>query len=370
MVVNGYNSDDYRYFEDSKTKKITKVRNEDMWRYLFKHSFLLDIFNVSEDFEFKKYPVDKTFDFNEYMKMQDDIVFKYTQYFYAHFAEGEVLPLTDWIKSKITSPQLINRFTGATINSYNKERLQYVEDDELSVMSKVLKLGDGSDNESGSLLESFKENTPAFLFNSEIKFLIPYESGEKWSLTNKDILVLFVEQEELKYFLEAREIIGKEKEKLFYEEYKDNIPNTKIKFYRVKDGVVIPNFHVYLGVYGDEPIQFREKYDFDSFPVSGFHKGVCEYNQNNFNSDGTVKNFFVEYGDCFTLDDEKEFLKIADRMSFEEANKCYYEDRIAILRHKQEQEAVKYVKEHKSRYYKGTNRLLTPLEFMIKPKVK
>ena len=86
MVINGYNSDDYRYFEDSKTKKITKIRNEDMWRYLFKHSFLLDIFNVSEDFEFKKYPVDKTFDFNEYMKIQDDIVFKYTQYFYAHFA--------------------------------------------------------------------------------------------------------------------------------------------------------------------------------------------------------------------------------------------------------------------------------------------
>lgn len=342
MVINGYNSDDYRYFEDSKTKKIIRVRNDNMWRYLFKHSFLLDIFSASEDFEFKKYPIDKAFDFNEYMKMQDDIVFKYTQYFYAHFTEGDVLPLTEWIKSKINSTQLISRFTGTTIDSYNKERLQYVEGDELSVMSKVQQLGDGSNNESGSLLESFKENTPAFLFNSSIKFLIPYKKGEVWKFTNNDFLVLFVDQAELKYFLEAREIVGKEKEKIFEEEYKDNILNTTIRYYKVKDGVAIDD------------------------SVCGVYKEVCKYNQNNFNSDGTIKTFFVEYGDYFTLDHEKEILKIADRLSFEEANKCHYEDRIATLRHKQEVAADKYVKEHKSRYYKGTNRLLTPLEFMKK----
>lgn len=98
---------------------------------------------------------------------------------------------------------------------------------------------------------------------------------------------------------------------------------------------------------------------------------LCRHNNNNYRSDGTIEYFYVDYGvgpsDSVA---ENELLKIADCLSQEDAISRYNMDIEATERYKLEQRALEYVKNHKAKYYKGTNRLLTPVEFLQQEEAK
>ena len=67
-------------------------------------------------------------------------------------------------------------------------------------------------------------------------------------------------------------------------------------------------------------------------------------NPNNFNEDGSFKYFYVEFHeDKRDIEMEREILKIADRLSKEEAIVRYKEDLEAYKYHLKEQEAIKSV---------------------------
>ena len=94
-------------------------------------------------------------------------------------------------------------------------------------------------------------------------------------------------------------------------------------------------------------------------------KKICKHNPLNFNEDGSVKYFYIEYRDSLlNIAAEEELAKIATPLSREEAIEKYKEDIIAEEKYRLEQEAQEYVRTHKARYNKGSNRLLTPIEFM------
>ena len=187
-----------------------------------------------------------------------------------------------------------------------------------------------------------------YKFNRGISFTLPFKAGEKWNLTeNIGLLFLMINQDFVKLTYECDEILGKEKEEIFYEQYKDNVPNTTTRYYKLKDDIKVKtSFELY------------NMFDDNNF-------AICKYNKNNYDKDGNIRYFYVNFYDGNSdIYCENNFLKYAIRLNQDDAIEKDNEDRNAEIQYERELEALEYVKKHISKYKKGTNRNMTPLEFM------
>ena len=318
MQLNGFNSNNYRYFRNKETGKIRKYSNEELKRYLFGRNFTTLLMENMVEYKVKEYPTYMRFDIIEYIKMQDDIVFKYDSYIDLNFREEDFLLVTSWLKSKMESNEIpLHTFllpTGAqSVRQYNLNKIQYIDQSEcLSVidLGKLLPTSLTLTN-----VNHLEKNTIqyAFLFNRPIEFRIPFKKGEIWKLSDIAIAFILLNQKFVDFFFHSEEILGQEKENLFCEEYKDNIPNTTIRYYKIKDEIKINELYELVG---DYLIEKGKNNGFNS-EIARFcgDLRICSYNPNNFNVDGSIKYFYVKYFDeTCDIEMERELLKIADRL--------------------------------------------------------
>ena len=97
MVVNGFDSDNYRYFRHKETGKLYKFKNSSLNRLLFK-SYLQDLN--------KEYPKEKPFDLIEFIKMQDEIVHECDSFNDFKFEANEYCLLTKWLEDRILTKDI------------------------------------------------------------------------------------------------------------------------------------------------------------------------------------------------------------------------------------------------------------------------
>lgn len=378
MIVNGFNSDDYRYFyvnEDIKwntsldeiyfIKKgnIIKIPNSVLFYKLFNNNFYSRVKKNLKDFTLIPYPTDKPFDLFEFLQIQNPLIFDRTYKLNLIFEYGEYCLIDEWFKEKLEDSTLTKFINGtSSIRENNIYELNALYDEEFLYVAgkeKIL-LGDNLNNMldlvKKPLFNGFKSN------GQTVRLAVPYYEGEKWYLTNISIALALLNQDFVKLLLNSTEILGKEKENIFYNEYKDNLQNSNIRYYKIKNNVKVHDYRKLFAEHLDENIVDGYEY----YLVNSLGKILfCEHNENNFNQDGSIKIIAVKYFNCCTNTlVEKEIFKIADRLEYKEAVKKYEEDLKAQAYFEKQKEAEKYVLEHQNRYNKGTNRLLTPLEFM------
>ena len=342
MIVNGFNSDDYRYFKNKKTGKLYKFKNSSLNQLLFK-TYIHDL-NT-------EYPKDKLFDLIEFIKMQPPITFDADGYEDFHFKTDEYCLMTEWLEDRIFAKNIPIHLlftTSETIKAHNLDKLSQIDDSEkidinsIEFSNFLITLSSINNKFSLSNLKRM------YKFNRGICFRLPFKQGEKWDLSkNIGLLFLIVNHNFVKLIYDCDEILGKEKEKIFYEQYKDNIPNTTLKYYKLNDNVKVKTPFELYNLYADVNICF------------------CQYNKNNYDADGNIRYFYIKfYNTNNDLSHENNILQYATRLCQEDAIKNYTEDLEAEKLHKRELEALEYVKKHISKYKKGTNRNMTPLEFM------
>lgn len=139
MVVNVFDSDNYRYFRNKETGKITKYSSEALEIVLFSENFKSRLREYAYEYEIKPYPTQKEFDLLEYIRMQDPIVFKYDYYLRANFDTDDFLFMTEWLNNKMNSPKITNKFLGENIKDSNAEMFQKLyEGERIGNISNVI----------------------------------------------------------------------------------------------------------------------------------------------------------------------------------------------------------------------------------------
>lgn len=374
MEVNGYDSTKYRYFRNRKTGEIKKYSIQELKDFFWNNNLSRGLRGYIEEYSIKEYPTDMPFDLMEYICMQDDIVFKHDGYIDLHFREKDFLLVTSWLRNKLESNEMPQHPLSILINGpqsvrqYNLDKIKSTSEEE-----RLLLDGYGLKELSKTVLALFSSNDHTYLacdnvqyafhFNRPISFRVAFKKGEVWSLRNVAVAFMLLNQRFLNTIWECDEVLGDEKEILFFDEYADNVPNTTIRYYKIKDEISIRELHELIGDY----LISEDKYN-------GFRSGIarcfgdlniCMYNPNNFNSDGSFKYFYVKYfDDSSDITMESELLKIADRVPQDIAIERYNEDKAVYRMRKEEREAREYVKAHFARYKKGANRNMTPVQFM------
>lgn len=205
-----------------------------------------------------------------------------------------------------------------------------------------------------------------FKFRGPINgFKIPFQKEETWFLTNPAVSFLLLNQEFIREMYASEEILGEEKEMIFYEEYKDNIPNTKIRYYEIKEDVLVTNAHELDSEMGLE--DFNHQYSSIILRMYGTLL-FCKENIENYRKDLTIKTFAILYNDSVhDRDLEEEIEKIAIRIPFEEALIKYKKD-IETLNEKQERKEIEEViSKYKRKFHKSH---LSPEEFFKKEKMQ
>ena len=141
MILNGFNSDDYRYFKRA-DGSIFKYRNDQLASVLFNYHFLPYI--SPKNFRIKDYPKDKPFNLAELIKMQDKVVFESNGSFNLYFEKGDYAIITDFLYSKIHSDEVLFNclFLGEvkTIGMENEEKLSMIDEDENIDLSILVQL--------------------------------------------------------------------------------------------------------------------------------------------------------------------------------------------------------------------------------------
>ena len=364
MILNGFNSDDYRYFRHI-NGNVFKYRNDQLASALFNHRFLPYI--SPKNFCIKDYPKDKPFNLTELIKMQDKVVFESDGSFTLNFEKGDYAIITDFLYSKLHSDEVLFNylFLGEvkTIGMENEEKLSMIDEDEnidLSILDQLQSSSLTVPGTLNNLLTIKSKIRHIWKFNRGITFKIPYKKGEVWNLTNPEVALCFVNQSFINCMVNSSEILDEEKLKLFEAEYKDNIPNKKIRYYKLKDSVFFTeSWHIC------NPCVLRDikSKDFDCIPANCLR--LCESNPNNYNPDGSIKYIGVEFYDgSGDIALESQALQIANRLSQSDAIERYEDDLKAYELDRRKKEAEEYVKKNKSRYNKGQNRFMTPFEFM------
>lgn len=366
--VNGFNSDNYRYFRNKSDGTLKKYTAEMLKKSLFNWNFTNSL-NEERRYQMVEFPKDKPFDLVEYIKMQPPIVLTNDGELEFTLDKDEFFFITDWLAERLFSDEIPTwrlLFSCESYKERNMQKLNMIESDE------VLAINDKSTSDSMSIIpfsKSIIQPKIAFKFTHGIKFAMPYKKGEVWSFDNPAILFLFLNQSFLKDMCQSEEILETEKDQIFLDEYKDNIPGTTIKYYRIKDEFKFDNLRQLAS---DIPCS-KDKYNGYCSTYINWYASlkVCKYNPNNYNEDGSIKYFSVEFPD--TDKDriiEEELAKIAERLPQEEAIERFNEDQASYAHHKKEQEAEEYVRKHRKRYMKGANRTMTPIEFMEQEKAR
>lgn len=381
MECNGFDSSKFRYFrlkkEDKEYKEystsfivfpylkenmVFKMSDDSLYENIFSNTFYRCIQKHLENFEVKRLSNENLFDVIEFLTIQDDLVIDADYQTEFSYETGCFCVIDSWLKEKMNDKDLykLTRFSDPkSLAERNAEVFSYVDDDERLpddiIKSKALALMKNTDlaNSSNAEIYKFKTNTPIH-FN--------LHKGEVLKLSNPVIALALIDQDYLKLLANSEEILGEEKEKYFLSDFKDFIPGTKRKYYKLKDRIRIKDIYDI-----SDPFRFRSfKCNFKNDLVGGYCKvGFCKHNSENFRDDGTIAYFYVDYragiSDSVV---ENELLKIADCLSQEDAIIRKNMDVQAIERYNLEQRALEYVKNHKAKYNKGANRLLTPVQFL------
>lgn len=372
MECNGFDSNDYLYFrlkekfetsgswtsyELVELKKVYRFLKKDLIFYLFNLEFHNIYSEKFEKFDFI-FQDNVPFDILQIIKMQKPLRVKYDTKMKLFFSYKEYCLINKWLKNKMDCEDLYikSSLDSKTIKQKNDYVFSYVTQEEEKTLDYLNNLLTSSysniPTEPDTKMYKFKTNTPIY---------ITLKKGELLHLNNPAIALAFLNQNFLMFLGHSEEISEQEKEKLFLEEHKDYIPGTRKKYYRVRDNVKIVNPNEL------ERIEMGQTFE-KSFCVSMLEYSKLQFyrhNPLNFNEDGSIKYFCVDYDSSFLhLEAEKEIAKFAIQLSRDEAIKKYEDDLIAEANYEKEQKALQYVKEHRARYKKGTNRNLTPVEFM------
>lgn len=384
MELNGFNSDDYRYFFINKDVKwidttgmlsyfnngdIVKIRNDKLIERLFNSNYynrfreyLIDP-NLSieerlnsKSLEMPIYPKENAIDFNAILNMIPPFELQY-DYTYGIIVEpGEYVLFNDWFMDRLSMEGKTHhwRFPGSS------------KETNYSELSDKMKLVDSKTHISDSSSLIVRNSTMEIAQAEMLKYLfLPFKKGEVWSIKNPSLAFSLLDQDMLLLLFNSTEILGSEKERLFECEYKDNIQNKTIRYYKVKDKFKVKSIADICSEVGLEDFSIG----FSSFTVRKCNGDIkCnKYNKDNFDCNGNIKYFYVEYGDSMSDSVmEKELLKIAVRLDQEHAIIRYHLDNLSSERHRIQEEAIKYANEHANRFKKGMNRLLSPEEFMEK----
>ena len=372
MKCNGFDSDNYRYFNLSKSggfsgytnfsygelkdNDIIKLSNKDLVNLLFSNNY----FALKDDiypYHIKEYPSDEPFDLEKNIRMQDAITFKRDGVVLFSFGYGEYAFISDFMKEKMNSNMLSTKLlVDTTIKEENEKVLSLIMEDE------KVKLGNSSLKE-----EIVPCNRQGYKFIKDICFEIEYHKDESWSLTEPSLFLALFNQDFIRLLSNSTEIVGKDKEEIFLSEYQDNLDEMPIRYYQVKDDVKVNS----LGEL------------FNSFSLNDFNKDyqsivvrqntkmidICRENKNNFKEDGSFKYFYVTYHDDFSdRIAERELLKIAVRVPYKEALKRYKSDLECIKEKELFDEAEEFVKRHKASYnkYIRKNKNVTPVDFLLR----
>lgn len=318
MIVNGFESANYRYFRNKETGKITKYSSEALERVLFSENFKSRLREYAYEYEIKPYPTDKEFDLLEYIRMQDPIVFKYDYYLRANFDTDDFFLMTEWLNNKMNSPKIINHFLGERVKESNAEMFQKLyEGERIGNINNFITMKEKKEV-STNIQELFKFRGP---ING---FKIPFQKEETWLLTNPAVSFLLLNQEFIREMYASEEILGEEKEMIFYEEYKDNIPNTKVRYYEIKDDVSVVNAYELASENNFEDYH----YHYESLILRMYGNLLfCKENIENYRKDLTIRYISVEFFDSiYDKKLEEELLKIATRIPLEEALKRFQSD--------------------------------------------
>ena len=356
MKCNGFDSDNYRYFNlnksvgfsgytnfsygELKDNDIIKLSNKDLVNLLLSNNY----FSLKDDiypYHIKEYPSNEPFDLFKYIRMQDAITFKRDGVVLFSFGYGEYAIISDFMKEKMNSNMLSTKLlVDTTIKEENERMLSLIKE------SEKVKLGNSSLKE-----EIVPCNRQGYKFIKDICFELEYHKDESWSLTEPSLFLALFNQDFIRLLSNSTEIVGKDKEEIFFSEYQDNLDEMPIRYYQVKDDVKVDS----LGEL------------FNSFSLNNFNKDyhsivvrenakmidICKVNRDNFKEDGSIKYFYVTYCDDFSdRIAEREILKIAVRVPYKEALKRYKMDLECIKEKRLFDEAEEFVKNHKASYNK------------------
>lgn len=358
MECNGLNSNNYRYFRNLETGKIIKYSNEYLGLQAFSSNFKNLVWEYVPGYQIKPYPQDRSFNLIEFLKMQDPIVFAHDGDIYIRLGEDDLLIMDEWLKHKLLSDDFFSIFR--SYREYNSDIIANITSEEIIPINGFLE-GETTLITKNSEIIAIEHIKNIFKFRNAIKFCIPFKKGEVWDFSNIALLLTFLNQEFVRVIYQSEEVVGSEKEQIFESEYKDNIPGTTIRYYKVQDGIKVYNRRELI----KKCMSPENKYFILLDNVYGANLKFCSQNPNNYNVDGSYKYFAVEYSDNESdIPIEEGFLRVGERIVQEEAVRCYKEDLIAYRKYLKEMEAKEYVKKHKARYKKGANRNMTPVEFM------
>lgn len=383
MKCNGFDSDDYRYFYLETKQQWSGFTNHSYGKLeeneifkLSKYDLVCRLFSSNYDkllediheHKIVEYPTEKPFDLNEYIHMQEPITFKNNGTLGFVYEYGEYIYINRWMSKKMNSTSRTKRLLKeGTIREENLKVINMIRDDEkIKQFNSYIALEDSS-LEKKELPQQFYNQ--AFRFRVDTKFEIEYYEGETWVLVDSSIFLSLFNQDFIRLLANSKEILDKEKEEVFLQEYKDNIPGLKRRYYRVKDGITVERISHIV----DELSLKHFGVEFESLNLimNAYMVNTCRFNRDNYNLDGSVKYFYIDYMDNFNdRIAEKEILKISVRVSKEEALKIHEKNLKAIEEKEKFDEAVEYIRKNKSSYKKFCHKKTgaTPIEFVEEKK--
>ena len=384
MEFNGFDSSKFRYFKliregndysltscvfpHLKENMIFKISEESLYASIFSENFYRKIEKHLEEFKVKRFSNEKEFNVTEFLSLQDKLIINEDYQTKFTYDTGHFCIIDPWFKSKMKDDDL---YIGTwfsdpkSLKQRNQEVFNMIMEEEKILSEKVYQLAMNLCDNKQLTIEN---ETEFYKFKVDTPIYFNFKKGEILDLTNPAIALALINQNLLKLFVCSEEIIGEEKENAFVKDVKDFVPGTLYKYYKVKDNITIEKINDLCRTFINNT--FNCSYCSDLVGRYG-RVDFCEYNNANYRDDGTIEYFYVEYhagiSDSII---ENEILKIADCLPQEEAIIRYNMDIEAKKRRKLELEALEYVKNHKAKYYKGTNRLLTPVEFMLQEEAK
>lgn len=384
MISNDFDSSKFRYFRllketddysssflvfpDLKKNMIFKISEDELYKNIFSDTFYRMIEKHLETFDVKRLSNEERFDVIKFLTLQDDLIIDADYQTKFYFETGSFCIVDAWLKNKMNDEGLYNKtwFSDPKSLAQRNAEVFNMVDDEEKISNEIIKSQSLTLWSNPSLIKLKEIEIFKFKVNTPIHFNL--KRGEVLNLANPVIALALINQDYLKLLANSGEIMGIEKDNHFCEDFKDFIPGTLRKYYKVKDDIKIKDF---LDITGE--FRFNNfRCGYNAFLVSGYGRAdFCKYNKENYRNDGTIGYFYVDYragiSDSVV---ENEILKIAVCLSQEDAILRYNMDIEAKKRYELELQALEYVKNHKSKYYKGTNRLLTPVEFMQQEEAK
>ena len=368
MELNGFNSDNYRYFYLGKSKDwssytnfsygellesdIVKISKEDLLQRLFSHNYSRIKGNIYEH-EVVEYPVDEPFDIFKYISMQKPIKFKWDGVFAFRYDVGEYAFINAWMNEKMSSNRRSRRDFYSSVYEENKRVLNLISEEEKielnnEYFNSIVTLSKQIVS-SNQQLQNFKPTV--FKLKVNTSFELEYNKDEEWYLTDPAIFMVMFNQDFIRLLANSTEILGSEKERIFFEEYKDNINNKKRRYYKFKDNIKIDNIWTLMNTFSLE--HFGVGFSQTILRANVWTIDTCKLNKNNFNPGGIVKYFYVDYCDDFCdRIAEREILKVANRVNYEEAKNIEDENINAENAKKQLDDETEYIKNHEKAYKK------------------